>query len=212
MEASKLEECYVDSLFPPDPELERVIESISGKGMPQISVAKGYGRLLTLLVKASGARHALEIGALGGYSGICLARGLGSDGRLVSLELKQEFADVALDSLTQAGFGGQVDYVVGEALVSLERLEREGRKFDFFFIDADKANYPNYLEFAIRLALPGAIIVGDNTLMHGKSMNPEKQSPSVLAMRLFNERMAQDPRLDGTVLSAYDGLAVARVK
>jgi caffeoyl-CoA O-methyltransferase len=204
-------EQYTESLIPEDRQLEQVLESIRANGMPEISVKPGYGRLLTLLVAASGAKRVLEIGALGGYSGICLARGLSAEGELVSLELKQEYADLAKKNLTAAGLGDKVAYRVGEALESLEALAEEGQTFDFFFIDADKGNYPNYLDWALRLGNPGAIIVGDNTLMHGRSMDPDVTSPSVKAMREFNARISSDARLQGVVLPAYDGLAVARI-
>lgn len=203
---------YVESLYEKDEDLERVRQSIADNGMPEISIAPGYGRLLTLFVRMSGAKRLLEIGALGGYSGICLARGLNGEGKLVSLELKEEFASVARTNLEQAGFGDIVEYRIGEALPSLERLGEEGEKFDFFFIDADKGNYVNYLDWAIRLANPGALIVGDNALMHGKTMDPASKGNSVQVVREFNRRMASDPRLEGAILPAYDGLCIARVK
>jgi caffeoyl-CoA O-methyltransferase len=205
-------EQYADSLFEQDGMLEKVREGIRAKGMPEISIAAGYGRLLTMLAKLVGATDIMEIGALGGYSGICLARGLKEGGRLVSLELKREYADVARAHLTEAGFGEQVEYRIGEALDSLEQLGAEGRRFDMFFIDADKGNYPNYLEWAIKLAKPGALIIGDNALMHGRSMDPNEKGNSVVKMRAFNEKMASDPRLEGVFLPAYDGLVIARVK
>ncbi|GAA3401264.1 O-methyltransferase [Paenibacillus hodogayensis] len=203
---------YVESLYEADADLERVNEAIKRHGMPDISVAPGYGRLLTMLVRLSGAKRLLEIGALGGYSGICLARGLDGAGKLLSLELKEEFAAVAKANVTAAGFGGVVDYRIGEALTSLEQLGEEGTAFDFFFIDADKGNYVNYLDWAIRLAAPGALIVGDNALLHGKTMDPEAKGSSVAVVREFNRRFAADPRLESTILPAYDGLCIARVK
>ena len=206
------QEQYADAIYPPDPVLTQVEESIRSCGMPEISVSPGYGRLLTILVKMSRAQAILEIGALGGYSGICLARGLEAGGKLVSLEIKSEFAELARENLTAAGFGGLVDYRIGDAVRSLEQLADEGRRFDFFFIDADKVQAPDYLEWSIRLAQPGAVIVGDNTFMHGKTLDPVHNGPGVQGIRLFNERMATDPRLDSTLLPAYDGLIVARVK
>ncbi|MDF2714916.1 MAG: methyltransferase [Paenibacillus sp.] len=203
---------YVESLYETDKDLERVNEAIRRNGMPEISVAPGYGRLLTMLVRLSGAGRLLEIGALGGYSGICLARGLDGGGKLLSLELKEEFASVAKENLTAAGFGDVVEYRIGEALDSLERLGEEGAVFDFFFIDADKGNYVRYLDWAIRLAAPGALIVGDNALLHGKTMDPEAKGNSVAVVREFNSRIATDPRLESTILPAYDGLCIARVK
>ena len=205
-------EQYADSIFAEDELLQAVKQSIRDQGMPEISVASGYGRLLTLLVRMSGAKRVLEIGALGGYSGICLARGLNKEGRLISLELKQKFADVAKVNVDKAGFADQVEYRIGEALDSLEQLNREGQTFDFFFIDADKGNYPNYLDWALRLGNKGAIILGDNALMNGKTMDPAEQAGSVQAMRVFIKRTAEDPRLDSSLLPAYDGLVIGRIK
>ncbi|WP_274649861.1 O-methyltransferase [Paenibacillus humicola] len=205
-------ETYVEKLLGEDSDLQRVMESIRANGMPEISIAPGYGRLLTMLVRMSGAKHVLEIGALGGYSGICLARGLAEGGTLTSLELMPNYAEVARSNLREAGFGDRVEYIVGDAKAGLDELARQGKSFDFLFIDADKDNYPAYLEKVIRLAKPGAVIAGDNALMHGRTIDPERSGPSVQAMREFNERMTGDPRLLGTLLPAYDGLAVAIVK
>ncbi|WP_308634811.1 O-methyltransferase [Paenibacillus silvisoli] len=205
-------EQYVERLLGEDADLARVHRTIQEKGMPEISIASGYGRLLTMLVSMSGAQNVLEIGALGGYSGICLARGLKDGGKLTSLELLPEYAEVARGSLEAAGLGDKVEYRIGDAKESLAVLAEEGRKFDFFFIDADKESYPLYLEYAIKLANPGAVITGDNALLHGRTIDPEKNGPSVLAMRQFNESMVSDERLIGTLLPAYDGLAVAVVK
>lgn len=211
MERLQSPDDYLAELFPPDPELARVNEAIKAAGMPEISVAPGYGRLLTMLVKISGANKVLEIGALGGYSGICLARGLSDSGKLVSLELRADYAAVAEANVAAAGYGTLTVYKVGEASQSLTELTEQGEKFDFFFIDADKENYPNYLEACIQLANPGAIIAADNTLLRGRTLDPAKQGPSVQAVREFNRRIANDPRLLGVHLPSYDGLALARV-
>ncbi len=205
-------ESYIETLFVLDTQLEQVKDAIRLHRMPEISVAAGYGRLLTMLVKISGAKHVLEIGALGGYSGLCLARGLQADGKLTSLERNEQFALIAEHHLMQAGFGEQVEYRIGEALIHLRELVAMKARFDLVFIDADKVNYPNYLEMSLQLANPGTIIIGDNTFMHGKTMNPQENKAAVLAMREFNQRIATDPRLDSTLLPAYDGLAIARVK
>jgi len=202
---------YFDSLYPEDSELRRVTDSISEAGMPEISVAPGYGRLLTLLVSMAGARRILEIGALGGYSGICLARGLPANGRLTSLELREDYAKLAHRNLTAAGFGHQVEYLVGDATATLENLQAQGERFDFFFIDADKDNYPAYLDKCMKLAAKGAVIAADNTLLRGRTIAHDKQGPSVLAVREFNRLIASHPGLQGVHLPAYDGLAIARV-
>ncbi|MBB3109846.1 putative O-methyltransferase YrrM [Paenibacillus phyllosphaerae] len=203
---------YVEEMLGTDPELDRVLESIRELGMPEISVAPGYGRMLTMLVQMSKAKDVLEIGALGGYSGICLARGLQGGGSVTSLELLPNFAEAARSNMEAAGFGHLVDYRIGDAKGSLAKLAEEGRRFDFFFIDADKEGYPVYLDWALKLANPGAVIVGDNTLLRGRIYNADKNGPSVVAMREFNRRMLQDERLRGTLLPGYDGLTMAVVK
>lgn len=203
---------YAEALYQPDRQLCRALDSIRLRGMPEISVSPGYGRLLTLLVKMTGARDVLEIGALGGYSGICLARGLPADGRLLSLELREDYAALARENLAAAGYADCTEVRVGDALASLDSLVAEERRFDFFFIDADKVHAPDYLERALRLSRPGSVIVGDNAFYHGKAFNPENSGPGAAGIRLFNERMATDPRLESTLLPAYDGLTIARVK
>lgn len=207
-----MNEQYVDSLYGSDADLERVKAGLDAHGMPQISVSEGYGRLLTMLVRMSGASRLLEIGALGGYSGICLARGLSSGGSLLSLELLQPYADVARRHMTEAGLGELVEYRVGDAKESLAALVREGRRYDFFFIDADKEGYIAYLDYTLQLAAPGAVIVADNILLRGRTTDESKQGPAVRAVRAFNARIASDERLESTVLPGYDGLAMAIVK
>ncbi|TQR98671.1 O-methyltransferase [Paenibacillus ottowii] len=205
-------EQYVDQLVQEDEALRGIREAIVEKGMPEVSVAHPYGKLLTFLIEVSGAQQVLEIGALGGYSGVCLARGLGEKGRIVSLELKEAYAALAHQHMTNNGYGDCVEYRIGHAADSLKKLQEEGRTFDFFFIDADKENYPVYLEYAIALANPGAIIAGDNCFLRGRTLNIDKNGPAVQAVRRFNETIATDPRLVSTLLPAYDGLALARVK
>jgi len=205
-------ESYLDGLYPPDPELDAIKRSIAERGLRDISVGDSYGRLLTMLARMIGASRALEIGAFGGYSGLCLLRGLSGEKKLISLELREEYAAFAHQNLKQAGMGDHIEYRVGAAIDSLAVLEQEGQAFDLFFIDADKENYPQYLEYAIRLSNPGAIIIADNLMLRGRTLNLEKQGPAVLAMRRFNELVAQDQRLDSTMLSSYDGLAIMRVK
>lgn len=205
---------YVDTVFAPQDELlEEVIASIRENGMPSISVSPSSGKLLTMLVSISGAKNILEIGALGGYSGICLARGFGKDGSLTSLELEERYANLAADNLSKAGFGSQVAYRTGPALESLKKLAEENKRFDFFFIDADKANYPNYLEACIELAEPGALIVADNVLAAGNvadvGTRPKRYTE---LMKEFNHTAANHPSLESLLIPLGDGLTVSRVK
>ncbi|MFC0853227.1 O-methyltransferase [Halalkalibacter oceani] len=205
---------YIDSVFySQDRLLEEVISSIQENGMPAISVSPSTGKLLTLLVSITGAKHVLEIGALGGYSGICLARGFGKEGTLTSLELKESYAELAHENVTKAGYGGQVSYLTGPALQSLETLAEEEKRFDFFFIDADKENYENYVEACIRLAEPGALIVSDNVLAAGSviddTVTPKRYTE---CMKKFNHFVAEHPQLESVLIPIGDGLTLSRVR
>ncbi|UFT97946.1 O-methyltransferase [Radiobacillus kanasensis] len=205
---------YIDSLFHnSDPLLEEVLASIQENGMPSISVSPSSGKLLTMLVSISKAKSVLEIGALGGYSGICLARGFGETGQLTSLELEEKYAKVAHQNLSNAGFGDQVTYITGPALQSLEQLEKENKRFDFFFIDADKENYENYLTYCLKVAEPDAVVVMDNVLAGGTVLDTDTQPKRYTAfMREFNEMVANHPQLESLLIPIGDGLTVARVK
>lgn len=203
---------YAESVFlHEDGALRATREDIVARGMPAIFVSPYVGAILNWLVHVKGARRVLEIGALGGYSGIWLARGLGEDGTLTSLEINPEYARVARSNLERAGLGERVEYRIGPALDSLKRLGEEGARFDFVFIDADKENYPAYLEETIRLALTGAIIAADNTLQGDRVTDPAHREPSTEAIRRFNDRAATDPRLRSLLIPLGDGLTVAEV-
>lgn len=206
---------YIDHVFTaPDSVLEGVAASIEENGMPAISVSPSSGKLLTMLVSISGAKNVLEIGALGGYSGICLARGFtGKDGKLTSLELEEQYAELAYRNLTTAGFGDQVSYRTGAALETLEKLVAENRKFDFFFIDADKENYENYLSYCVKLSEPGALIVADNVLAGGTVVDdaiPAKRYTEI--MKAFNIKVADHPQLESLLVPMGDGLTVSKVR
>ncbi|QTM98725.1 O-methyltransferase [Sediminibacillus dalangtanensis] len=205
---------YIDSVFVSKDEiLEEVTASIRDNNMPAISVSPSSGKLLTMLVSFTGAENVLEIGALGGYSGICLARGFGSGGNLTSLELEEKYAEVARNNLAKAGFGNQVTYIMGPALEGLEQLSVDQRQFDFFFIDADKENYHHYLERCIKLAEPGALIVADNVLAGGSVADKDaKQKRYTEHMKRFNELTANHPKLESLLIPIGDGLTVSRVK
>ncbi|WP_186670936.1 O-methyltransferase [Sporosarcina sp. BP05] len=205
---------YIDTVFTKqDALLEGVIASIEENGMPAISVSPSSGKLLTMLVAISGAKNVLEIGALGGYSGICLARGFGSEGKLMSLELEERYATLASRNLAKAGFGDQVSYRTGPALQSLEQLVDKGQRFDFFFIDADKENYENYLAACLRLANAGALIVTDNVLAGGSVVDPEANPKRYTEiMKTFNETVANHPRLESLLIPIGDGLTISKVK
>ncbi|MFJ7637764.1 O-methyltransferase [Peribacillus sp. NPDC097225] len=205
---------YIDSVFyQQNTLLEDVLSSIEENGMRPISVSPSSGKLLTMLVSISGAKSILEIGALGGYSGICLARGFGKEGRLTSLELEESYAKLANSNLAKAGFADQVSYMTGPALQSLEKLVEENKRFDFFFIDADKENYENYLRLCIELAEPGALIITDNVLANGSVVDSEvipKRYTEV--MKRFNITVANHPQLESLLIPIGDGMTISQVK
>lgn len=205
---------YIDSVFTrEDPILAEVLQSIVDNGMRSMSVSPSAGKLLTMLVSMTGAKNVLEIGALGGYSGICLARGFGSEGKLTSLELVEEYAALASSNLSKAGFGEQVTYLTGPALANLEDLVQENERFDFFFIDADKGNYENYLNACLKLAENGALIVADNVLAKGtvadESTEPQRHKET---MKKFNKVVAAHPELESILIPIGDGFTVSRVR
>jgi predicted O-methyltransferase YrrM len=204
---------YIRSLFVKEDEVQKSIEQgLTERNMPQISVPPEVGQTLYLLAKISGAKKILEIGALGGYSSIWLAKALPLDGKLISLELKQEHADFAIENIQKAGLDQKVSLLVGDASEILDRLEKNGEKFDFFFIDADKLNFVHYVEKAIQLSEPGAIITLDNLLLGGRILDEADQNPAPTAVRQVNQMIAQDPRLESMLLTIGDGLGIARVK
>jgi predicted O-methyltransferase YrrM len=180
-------------------------------GLPSIAVSATQGKFLGVLARAIGARRILEIGTLGGYSTIWLARALVPGGRLVTLEYSPEHAEVARANLARAGLRDVVEVRVGRALDTLPTLT--GETFDLVFVDADKAPYPQYLDWAARLTRVGGLVVSDNVVRQGRVLEPGADADSV-GVRTFLEALAEDPRLDGTVLQTvgakgWDGIAVA---
>jgi caffeoyl-CoA O-methyltransferase len=208
---------YVQNLFAPQDEaLEAAVRESKRAGLPEIHVSPNEGKLLQLLAEVVGARRILEIGTLGGYSAINLARGMAEDGRLISLEIDDHHAEVARQNVGRASLAEKVEIRVGDARKLLAQLAESGEDpFDLVFIDADKEGYPEYLEWALRLSRPGSLILGDNTIWGGAIIDPRDESTR--AIREFNEKIAEDPRLSAIVLplmreSMVDGLAIARVR
>lgn len=206
---------YVEGLFAPtDPALERALRRSREAGLPQMNVSASEGKLLRLLAELVGAWRILEIGTLGGYSAIHLARALPPEGRLVSLEVDERHAGVARENVAEAGLADKVEIRVGDARELLAGMVESGEgPFDVVFIDADKGGYPEYLEWAIRLSRPGSLVLGDNAIRGGSVLDPGDESSR--AIREFNEKLAHDERLAATVMpllrERVDGLAIARV-
>jgi predicted O-methyltransferase YrrM len=206
---------YIEHLFGTSDEvLEATLRDSRRGGLPEINVSPNQGRLLRLLVELAGVRRILEIGTLGGYSAIHLARGLPEDGALISLELDEHHAAVARNNVERAGLSDIVEVRVGDAHELLNELIGNGEDpFDLVFIDADKEGYPDYLETSLRLARPGSLILGDNTIRGGTVLDPREGTAR--ATREFNRLVAEDPRLYGVVLplirERIDGMTIARV-
>ncbi|MFI8516767.1 O-methyltransferase [Streptomyces sp. NPDC085481] len=206
-----------DQLAPADEALAAALAESTAAGLPEIAVAPNQGKFLNLLVTMQGARNVLEIGTLGGYSTIWLARALPADGRLVTLEYSPAHADVARSNLARAGLDKIVEVRTGAALDTLPLLEEEGAgPFDFVFIDADKVNNPHYVSWALKLSRPGTVIVVDNVVRNGRVATPDPDDPAITGTREMYELIAREPRLDATALQTvgtkgYDGLLIARV-
>jgi predicted O-methyltransferase YrrM len=202
------------ALLRPDPVLEAALRANAEAGLPAIDVAPNQGKLLQLLAQMLGARSILEIGTLGGYSTIWLARALPAGGKLVTLEANPKHAEVARANVARAGLTHVVDVRVGAALDTLPALV--GQRFDFVFIDADKPNYAAYLEWALRLTRPGSAIVVDNAVRQGGIVDAASGDPLVQGTRAVFEALAREPRLDATAIQTvgskgHDGFILARV-
>ncbi|MEU0755091.1 O-methyltransferase [Streptomyces albogriseolus] len=201
----------------PDEALAAALRDSDAAGLPPIAVSPLQGKLLQLLARLTGARRVLEIGTLGGYSTIWLGRALPADGRLVTLEYDPRHAEVAVRNIARAGLAGRVEVRVGPALESLPKLaDEQPPPFDLVFIDADKANNPHYVEWALRLTAAGSLIVLDNVVRGGRVADPENTDPDVVGTRAALDLFGSHPRLDATAVQTvgakgYDGFALARV-
>ena len=206
-----------DLLFPPDPALDAALADSAAAGLPAIAVSPPQGKLLHLLARTAGARSILEIGTLGGYSTIWLARALPKDGRVVTLELDPKHAAVARANFALAGLAHVIDLRVGRAIDTLPQLVAEERgPFDFIFIDADKAGIPEYFTWALKLARRGTAIVVDNVIRNGAVADAASTDASVRGVRRFNELLAKETRVSATTIQTvgskgYDGFTLALV-
>jgi predicted O-methyltransferase YrrM len=208
---------FAEQLHLSDPVLDAAMQSNAAAGLPAIDVAPNQGKFLNLLARLTHSKKILEVGTLGGYSTIWLARALPPGGRLISLESNSKHADVAKSNIQRAGLSDRVDIRVGAALESLPEIEKEGlAPFDFIFIDADKPNNPGYLEWAIKLSRTGTIIIVDNVVRDGEVADASSSDPTILGTRKMFELMSRHARLSSTTLQTvgskgYDGFALAIV-
>ncbi|WP_405993628.1 O-methyltransferase [Streptomyces sp. NBC_00986] len=215
-----VDDYFIGQLSPDDEVLEAALRDSEAAGLPQIAVSAAEGKLLHLLAQIQGASRVLEIGTLGGYSTIWLARALPADGRLISLEYSPKHAEVATRNLARAGLDKVVEVRVGPALESLAELADETAEnpapFDLVFIDADKVNNPHYVEWALKLTRPGSLIIVDNVVRGGRVADPDNASPDVQGTRTAIELIGSHARLSATAIQTvgkkgYDGFALARV-
>lgn len=208
---------FADLFVAPDEGLSAALQSSAAAGLPDIAVAPNQGKLLNLLVQMNKARRILEVGTLGGYSTIWMARALPMNGKLVTLELDSKHATVAETNFNRAGLAGVIELRQGAALQSLEQLLHDGTDpFDLVFIDADKANIPGYFEYALKLTRVGSVIIVDNVVRKGAVIDAASADASVQGVRKFNEMVKREPRVSATALQTvgvkgYDGLAIMLV-
>ncbi|TPE70945.1 O-methyltransferase [Halalkalibacterium halodurans] len=213
-----LDQYFSEKLHAFDPVMDWVLEANEKAELPPIDVAPNQGKFLYLLAKLKGVKTILEIGTLGGYSSIWMARALPDDGRLVTLEFSEKHAAVAQSNMKKAGVDGKIDVIIGPALETLPTLKDKGfSSFDMIFIDADKPNNPHYLEWALKLSTPGTLIVGDNVVRNGNVLNKESDDPSIKGIRQFIHLLSEEPRIESTAIQTvgikgYDGFVVGVVK
>jgi predicted O-methyltransferase YrrM len=208
---------FADQLLPADAALDAALAANREANLPAIDVTPLQGKFLDLLVRITGARQILELGTLGGYSTIWLARALPEGGKVISLELDPHHAEIARANLANAGVLDHVDLRVGPAAAELRAMIAGGAgPFDVIFIDADKAGYPEYLDLSLKLSRPGTVIFADNVVRDGKVVEPDNPDANIQGVRRFAELVAAEPRLSATVLQTvcgkgYDGFALALV-
>jgi predicted O-methyltransferase YrrM len=207
-----------DKLIQPDPVLDEVLKANQEAGLPAIDVSPNQGKFLHLLASLKGAKRILEIGTLGGYSTIWLARALPKDGQLITLELSAHHAEVARANLKRAGVSHLVEVIVGPGLDTLAVLKDKGTEpFDLIFLDADKPNNPNYLKWALELSKRGSTIICDNVVRQGHVVNSESEDENVKGIRQFMNALAQEKRISATAIQTvgskgYDGFIVGVVE
>lgn len=214
--SSAVDQFIGETILAEDEALRVAVEAAEAAGLPAIQVSPPQGKLLQLLVRLVGARKVLEFGTLGGYSAILMARALPEDGRLITLEAKSEYAEVARGSLERAGVGERVEVRVGPALEALPGLEGEG-PFDLVFIDADKVNTPNYFTWALGHTRAGGLIIADNVVRDGSLADATAADEATKAQRRLHEMLCDERRVSATTIQTvgikgYDGFLVALVE
>jgi predicted O-methyltransferase YrrM len=208
---------FGDLLIPSDPALDAALQASVAAGLPSIQVSPSQGKLPHLIARIQGARNILEIGTLGGYSTIWMARAIPENGRVLTLEADPKHADVARKNFSQAGVAGKVELRLGKALETLPQVASEGLgPFDLFFIDANKNNMPEYFEWALKLSHPGSVMIADNVVRNGAVLDTNTNDADIQGVRRFTEMLAKEERVTATTLQTvgskgYDGLTLILV-
>jgi predicted O-methyltransferase YrrM len=204
-------------LVPPDAALDAALMTSAQAGLPPINVAPNQGKMLELLARATRAGRILEVGTLGGYSTIWLGRALSHGDKLITLELQQDYAEIAVANIARAGLSDIIEVRVGPAADSLRSMiDAEEEPFDLVFIDADKSGYPEYFELSLELSRPGTLIIADNVVRDGAVIDPDTTDANVQGVREFLEVVSKEPRVDATAIQTvgskgYDGFALLLV-
>jgi predicted O-methyltransferase YrrM len=211
---TEVDRYLAETIIQPDAAVSAALAASVAAGLPEIAVSPNLGKLLHLLARMMDAQRILEIGTLGGYSTIWLARALPPDGQVVSLEIDPNHVAVARENVDRAGVADRVEIILGPAMESLATLHRAGRgPFDLFFIDADKPNIPDYFQWSLRLSRPGSVIIVDNVVRDGAVIDSDSKDESVQGVRRFNEMVATERRVSATTLQTvgskgYDGFTL----
>jgi predicted O-methyltransferase YrrM len=213
----QVDQYFAEALIAPGEGFDAALDANRQAELPAIDVTPLQGKFLEILVRATGSKRILEIGTLGGYSTLWLARAIPNDGIVVTLELEPHHAQIAKQNIEAAGFADRVHFRIGAATDTLAALVKEHTAaFDFIFIDADKVSYPDYLQSSLKLSRPGTLIVADNVVRDGKVIEPNHPDPNIQGVRRFTELVSKEPRLSATALQTvagkgYDGFIIAVV-
>ncbi|MBK1897003.1 O-methyltransferase [Chryseobacterium paridis] len=213
----KVDEYISNLLAPEDIILQETIQSLDDASMPQISVTPTQGKFLQLMLLTSKAKRILELGTLGAYSTIWMARAIPSDGKIITVEFDPHHAHIASQNIAKAGFSEKIDLRIGKAMDILKELISNGEDaFDFIFIDADKPPYAEYFELALQLSHPGTLIICDNVIREGKVLDENTNDERVKGVQRFNKMLANNPKVTATIMQTvgakeYDGMAIAIV-
>ena len=214
---SKVDDYLIDLFSLEDEVLKKTKQSIVENGMPEISVSANQGQFLYLMAKLCNVKRILEIGTLGGYSTIWLARALDETGKLTTIELEPEHAKVAKDNIARAGLSDKVEVLVGDALKILPELEKDKAQFDLIFIDAEKTQYVSYFNYALKMSRKGTVIIADNVIREGKILEENSPDEAVIGAKKYNEMLSDNDKVITSILQQvghknYDGIAISIVK